>query len=728
MDGSVDKQFMRVQRIGRIAAVLLTGSVGLWAQATYTGKFQGHTVTFWNNGSCGGLVRSDATYTSNSATMPLKASCNGSSITGQVDVQFPDTIPGAILEVSAHSDFKPATPVATSVKLSGHWTVPDDKYYGSGNIYGIPVGCADSAIPTKNLPIGSTDFPLAHPCTSNQLLIDNNSVDGPSYLVTIYTYVNVYVQGANDRGFSSSEADIASTYLFTTPQVLPVGPKVVPPDPMAPRQTTDSRFVGGSPSQCVTTSGDPLTIPVKINRVVGALAGDGTLSDAPFLVSAHAISNVATLRLPVFHRILTGSTGETQDYIRLNGNKIGPLGGQAALTGPHEAWTLNSFDVPISFLRFGQRNPGQAPTPGNNVIEIQVDTQSPPGQENWCTASDWAELSFNAVAPVIMIHGNGQGDDGHGGQFWAGAILGDKTRLQMPFSFVSAFDDAGLSYDNSISMQTATIATNGDLLAALIPAKAAEFGAKHVHIVAHSKGGLDSRDFLARTIPTNFGVLSLTTLSTPHHGSAGPDYQLDSVDASAMYTDDATRTLIGQQSPPNPGTANIRVSFVEGFNRTNIPLLPTHLTVDGEERPVVYESISADGNLDDSTSLFGNPTIQYNETTGIPGQGNLSNTAWAFAVEQVYRLIGNVVSTRTQTINVTTIIDDSGVTITVPVKVVRETLSPTLILNDFAVNVDEARIAPFVELASVKANHSTIASPDVARIVIGAILKAQPVQ
>ncbi len=719
---SVDKHLMG-PGIRGVAAMLLTGCGGLWAQATYTGKFQQHKVTFWNNGTCGGLVRSDATYTAASATLPLKTSCNGSSITGQVDIQFPDTIPAAILEPSAHSDFKPATPVATSVKLSGHWTVPDSKYYGSVDVWGLPVGCPGSGIPTKSLPIGPTDFPLAHPCTFTQLLIDNGSSAGTSYTVTVYTYVAVYLQGAEGRGYSNSEADIASTYLFTT---TTAAPGAVPADPLAPRQTTDSRFVGRSPSKCETTTGGPLTIPVNINRVVGAAAGDGTLSNAQLLMDAHVISQVATLRLPVFHRILTGSTGETQDHIRFNGKEIGFLGGQASLTGPNEAWTLNSFDVPISFLHFGQRNSGQAPTPGNNVIEIQVDTQSPFGQENWCTASDWAELSFSAVAPVIMVHGNGQGDDGQGGQFWAGAILGDQTRLQMPFRFIGAFDDASLVYDNSISMKTATIATNGDLLAAFIPRIAAEFGAKHVHIVAHSKGGLDSRDFLARTIPPNFGVLSLTTLSTPHRGSAGPDYQLDAVGASATDSDDTTRTLIGQQSPPNPGTTNIRVSFVEDFNRTNIPLLPTHLTVDGEERPVVYQSISADANVDNSKSLAGNPTIEFTETTGIPGQGSHANTTWAFLVEQVYRLIGNVVSTHPETINVTTLIGETSVT--VPVRIVREKLSPEFIPNDFAVNVHEASVPPFVEITSVKANHSTIAHPDVAKFVIAAILKAQPVQ
>jgi len=716
---------MTLKAIGRVALMLLASSAGLWAQAPYTGTFKGHTVTVWSEGTCDTSTRSDATYMTGSATIPLSASCNGTAISGQVDIKFPDTIPSAVLDSSSY-EFTVATPVTTSVGVSGHWTVPDGQYYGSVDIWTIPVGCPDSGIPKYNLPIGATNFPLAHPCTSTQLSVDRDSSTGTSYTVTTYTYVSVYLQGADSRGWSKKDVDIASVYLFTTGPTGPVPTGDVPADPLTPRQTTDSRFVGGSPSKCVKTSGGPLTIPVKINRVVGATASDGSLSGPLRLTTSKVISQTATLRLPVFHRSLTGSNGQTQDYIHFNGNKIGLKGGDAALTGPNETWTINSLDVPISVLHFGQRNPGQAPTPGDNVIEIQVDTQSPPGQENWCTATDWAELSFNAVAPVIMIHGNGQGDDGQGGKFWAGAILGDKDRLEMPFNFISAFDDAGLLYDNSISMKTDTIAAHGNLLATLIPAKAAEFGARHVHIVAHSKGGLDSRDFLARTIPSNFGVLSLTTLSTPHHGSAGPDYQLDAVGAAAAYSDDTTRTLIAQQSPPNAGTSNIRVSFVEDFNRTNIPLLPTHLTVDGEERPIMYQSVSADANLDGSTSLAGNPTIQYNETLGIPGQGSHSNTAWAFAVEQVYRIVGNVVSTHWETITVTTIIGDSSVTF--PAKVVRETPSPTFILNDFAVNLNEARIAPFVELASVKANHSTIANPDVARTVIGAILKAQPVQ
>src|SRR5262249_58080376 len=108
----------------------------------------------------------------------------------------------------------------------------------------------------------------------------------------------------------------------------------------------------------------------------------------------------------------------------------------------------------------------------------------------------------DALAPVIMVHGNGQGDDGNGGRFWDGSVLDSQdangvwSRLQMPQNVTDSFKAAYIPYDNSISMPSNPIATHGRLLAQLVPAKAAEFGAKHVHLICHSKGGLDLRDFL----------------------------------------------------------------------------------------------------------------------------------------------------------------------------------------------------------------------------------------
>ena len=85
---------------------------------------------------------------------------------------------------------------------------------------------------------------------------------------------------------------------------------------------------------------------------------------------------------------------------------------------------------------------------------------------------------------------------GRGGDFWHGGVLGDRTqpRLQMRFNTIQTFIQAGIPFDTSVSMFTNTIEEHGDLLGKISSALASEFGARHVHIVAHSKGGLDSVD------------------------------------------------------------------------------------------------------------------------------------------------------------------------------------------------------------------------------------------
>jgi hypothetical protein len=233
---------------------------------------------------------------------------------------------------------------------------------------------------------------------------------------------------------------------------------------------------------------------------------------------------------------------------------------------------------------------------------------------------------------------------------------------------------------------------------------------------------LDSRDFLAHWVPPNFGVLSLITLSTPHMGSAGADYLLDAQNATVMASDNATRTAMSLLFKPDIGTVNLRVSFVENFNRVNGPLLPKQFTVDGRTREIHYWTIGADANLDGSVSFpFANPTIQYNETQGIagqdmfpassysflPGVGYSVETAFAYAMEQVYRLLFNVASTQ-----------------------LKQNLFGALYVaetpasyqyNDFAVTETSAHgpdSLGFGYLADVKDNHATIANPAVGAQVI----------
>jgi len=69
------------------------------------------------------------------------------------------------------------------------------------------------------------------------------------------------------------------------------------------------------------------------------------------------------------------------------------------------------------------------------------------------------------------------------------------------------------------------IETNAGLLKATVDKVLEETGKEKVNIIAHSKGGLDARYMIWRY---DYGdkVASLTTISTPHHGSVVADYML----------------------------------------------------------------------------------------------------------------------------------------------------------------------------------------------------------
>jgi triacylglycerol esterase/lipase EstA (alpha/beta hydrolase family) len=294
----------------------------------------------------------------------------------------------------------------------------------------------------------------------------------------------------------------------------------------------------------------------------------------------------------------------------------------------------------------------------------------------------------------------------------------------MKMAFLTPFRRDKFPIYSDISMPTQSTAEHGKLLGILIPSAAREFGARHVHIVTHSKGGLDSRDFMARFVPPNFGIYSLHTVSGPHQGSPGPDYQLDAVGASATYSDDSVRTEIGALSPPNAGTLSLRVSEVAKFNERNLPALPTDQSVDGVKHTVQYRALSGDMNLDGSTNFAtGNPTISYDETYGLPGQGFKPDSLWTSVLQTAYRIVGYVASTYTEEKK----IFDGRRGETITYKVVREKLNPTFLQNDICVTRNAAKVGVIQELYYGKANHSTVASPDFAEKVLDSIRKIQPI-
>ena len=109
--------------------------------------------------------------------------------------------------------------------------------------------------------------------------------------------------------------------------------------------------------------------------------------------------------------------------------------------------------------------------------------------------------------PVLLVHGMGFRDYKHI-CYW-GRI--PKTLEQMGCRVFFGNQDSN-----------ADIETNGYHLAGRIDKIIEETGAEKVNIIAHSKGGLDSR-YAISVLGAGDKVASLTTISTPHHGSKTVD-------------------------------------------------------------------------------------------------------------------------------------------------------------------------------------------------------------
>lgn len=119
-------------------------------------------------------------------------------------------------------------------------------------------------------------------------------------------------------------------------------------------------------------------------------------------------------------------------------------------------------------------------------------------------------MSGKLKYPVLLVHGMGFRDDKPIG-YWG----------RIPKILEAMGCD--VFYGNQDS--NGDIETNGHFLASRIDEIIGQTGAEKINIIAHSKGGLDSR-YAISTLGVGTKVASLTTISTPHHGSKTVDFLL----------------------------------------------------------------------------------------------------------------------------------------------------------------------------------------------------------
>lgn len=363
--------------------------------------------------------------------------------------------------------------------------------------------------------------------------------------------------------------------------------------PFEPPEENDRSFVTDAAPKldtgCIFSSLGPIVFDIEIDRHVGELNPDGTLKHAAALVAAGLLSEKANLIMPAFDVDSEATPPPPflpeQDRVLFNGEEIG------FLSGTNNTWKLNSFQIDIAKVKFAARGAiGNRPAAAKNTVAIEIDVGNFPTQV-WCTSIDWGAGDFKAMSPILLVHGN----NSDGGFF-------------QRQGFTQALESRNLLFDNSINMATSPIAANGATLDGLIPNLVASFGVDSVHLVAHSKGGLDSREYLASFQPRHdddFKVLSYSTLSTPHDGSVGADLLIQRDRALQQTTEldfngfpAFTATVANRLPGADAGTPDLTTWSTSAFNAANLP------RVSGD---IIFNTVAADADQNGNERIDDNP-------------------------------------------------------------------------------------------------------------------------
>ncbi|HKI01665.1 MAG TPA: choice-of-anchor X domain-containing protein [Thermoanaerobaculia bacterium] len=324
--------------------------------------------------------------------------------------------------------------------------------------------------------------------------------------------------------------------------------------PFDPPEANDATFVvdqdAGLDTGCTYRGGGPLVFRVKIGRVVG---------DVAKLKQNNMISATAELRMPAFDvdfDAVTEGFNPERDRVTFNGNVV-PT---EFLTGSDSVWKLNSFRVPIEWVRF-PADPGQngSPAPEDNVVQIDIDTAN--GDEFWCTSIDWAALSIEVSRPIVLAHGILSN-----GGTWAPV-------------WTSQLTTRGLPHTNELNMGNLdSIQNNAGKISRVVASSRRRWGVDKVNLVCHSKGGLDSRHF----VEGNDGVDQVIQIGTPNAGSP----LADAVQGAVLR-------LLG----PLPAILINALAGPAGVQLTQ-PYMRTYNLFHGSNPDVQYTALAGDYNPD----------------------------------------------------------------------------------------------------------------------------------
>ena len=486
--------------------------------------------------------------------------------------------------------------------------------------------------------------------------------------------------------------------------------------PFKPVTATDTRFLpisGGSGDYCYHESSAPVTYQVEITRAVGVNAAplgpdivdsDGYLTNPSAAIANGIVGKKATLELQVYDTDYCYVPNAVcpprppwqpfSDPVYVNGRWVGNLESKMNQV------TQQTFPVPVEYLKFGRLNPaGGPPIKGINTIEVRPNQGPVPrgsdgrplvGPEiRQCTLGPLS-LQIEAMAPILFVHGI------RSGRWWFEAVPPGATWPP----FVNGFKSRNIPHKilGAPSLGDDTIRVTGENVKDEANRALTEFGVKHFHMVAHSKGGLWSRYSIARSIPGGRSVFSLTTLDTPHQGSVMADLKILAKENPQLSRWRYPVLLAADRAPYSKSMDDLTQLAVWFFNQDPRNLLPTCVEVDGEKNGVAYRAHSADANVSGNT-LFGRGVIDCPaECFGFP---------WPIG-PALYGILQGYKEVTVQG--------------SPPVGLDIRYHQPPYPLNDFVLTVESARYLGFEDLGfNWLKNHTTIGQPDVSDYVRSSI-------
>lgn len=267
----------------------------------------------------------------------------------------------------------------------------------------------------------------------------------------------------------------------------------------------------GLDTGCTYSTGGPLVMELFVPATMNLqeLNLDGTLKDPSRLISNKVIGQEATLMFPTYD--IDSSTSYPGINPEVN---VAYFNGEAikTLTGENGVWERESINLPIEKVRFNR----------TNTVAVDIDTAN--SVPRWCTAVDWVSIEFDAAFPYVLAHG-----------IDSDASTWDEDSAP---GFLETLDESGVLYARFSTESNGAVEDNGRDLKNQIQPFLDYTKADKVHVVAHSKGGLDTQ-YLAIISDPDFEIFTLSTLSTPHLGSVVADLQLLQRQAIDEYRQDA---------------------------------------------------------------------------------------------------------------------------------------------------------------------------------------------